>query len=300
MTTAGRAEVVTGTSPHGQGHETAWAQITADSLGIDPADVEVFHGDTMVAPFGRDTYGSRSLAVGGTAVYGAAEKVLAKARLIAAHLLEASETDLQFVDGTFSVAGTSGPSITIQEVAGAASLAADLPDGMEPNLTADYHFDPPNFTWPFGTHICVVEVDTETGMTTVRRFVAVDDCGRIVNPQIVDGQLHGGIAQGIAQALYEHATFDEDGQPTAATLADYAVPAASDLPSFDLDQTVTLSPTNPLGAKGIGESGAIGSSPAVVNAAIDALAARGVTHLDMPLTPQRVWRALDGAAKVTS
>ncbi|GAA4924990.1 xanthine dehydrogenase molybdenum binding subunit apoprotein [Actinomycetospora succinea] len=298
MTTAGRAEVVTGTSPHGQGHETAWAQIVADSLGIAPADVEVFHGDTMIAPFGRDTYGSRSLAVGGSAVYGAAEKVAAKARKIAAHLLEASEDDLQFTGGEFSVAGTSGPKVTIQEVAGAASLAADLPEGMEPNLTADHHFDPPNFTWPFGTHIAVVEVDTETGRTTVRRFVAVDDCGRIVNPQIVDGQLHGGIAQGISQALYEEATFDEAGQPTAATLADYAVPAASDLPGFDLDQTVTLSPTNPLGAKGIGESGAIGSSPAVVNAAIDALAARGVTHLDMPLTPQRVWRAVADAAKV--
>ncbi|GAA4794150.1 molybdopterin-dependent oxidoreductase [Actinomycetospora chlora] len=299
MTTAGRAEVVTGTSPHGQGHETAWAQIAADSLGIDPADVEVLHSDTMIAPFGRDTYGSRSLAVGGTAVYGAAEKVAAKARAIAAHLLEAAEDDLQFVDGVFSVAGTSDPSLTIQEVAGAASLAADLPEGMEPNLTADHHFDPPNFTWPFGTHIAVVEVDTETGRTRVRRFVAVDDCGRIVNPQIVDGQLHGGIAQGIGQALYEQATFDEAGQPTAATLADYAVPAASDLPGFELDQTVTPSPTNPLGAKGIGESGAIGSSPAVVNAAVDALAARGVTHLDMPLTPQRVWRAITDAAKVT-
>ncbi|MDF2975590.1 MAG: carbon monoxide dehydrogenase [Actinomycetospora sp.] len=298
MTTAGRAEVVTGTSPHGQGHETAWAQITADSLGIDPADVEVFHSDTMVAPFGRDTYGSRSLAVGGTAVYGAAEKVVAKARLIAAHLLEASEDDLQFSDGVFSVAGTSGPGVTIQDVAFTASRAANLPEGMEPNLTADHHFDPPNFTWPFGTHIAVVEVDTETGMTRIRRFVAVDDCGRIVNPQIVDGQLHGGIAQGIGQALYEQATFDDAGQPTAATLADYAVPAAPDLPAVDLDQTITPSPTNPLGAKGIGESGAIGSSPAVVNAAIDALAARGVTHLDMPLTPQRVWRAITDAAKV--
>ena len=297
MTTAGRAEVVTGTSPHGQGHETAWAQITADALGIDPADIEVLHSDTMIAPFGRDTYGSRSLAVGGSAVFGAAEKVVAKARQIAAHLLEAAEEDLEFEGGAFSVRGTEA-SVTIQEVAGAASLAANLPEGMEPNLTADYHFDPPNFTWPFGTHICVVEVDTETGFTTIRRFVAVDDCGRIVNPTIVDGQLHGGIAQGIAQALYEHATFDENGQPTTATMADYAIPAASDLPSFDLEQRVTLSPTNPMGVKGIGESGAIGSSPAVVNAVIDALAARGVTHLDMPTTPQQVWRALADAAKV--
>ncbi len=298
MTTAGRAEVVTGTSPHGQGHETAWAQITADALGIDPGDIEVLHSDTMIAPFGRDTYGSRSLAVGGTAVFGAAEKVVAKARQIAAHLLEAAEDDLDFTEGRFSVRGTDA-AVTIQEVAGAASLAANLPEGMEPNLTADHHFDPPNFTWPFGTHVCVVEVDTETGFTTIRRFVAVDDCGNIVNPTIVDGQLHGGIAQGIAQALYEHATHDEAGQPLTATMADYAIPAASDLPSFDLEQRVTPSPTNPMGVKGIGESGAIGSSPAVVNAVIDAVAARGVTHLDMPTTPQQVWRALADAAKVS-
>ncbi|WP_028930487.1 xanthine dehydrogenase family protein molybdopterin-binding subunit [Pseudonocardia asaccharolytica] len=295
MTTSGKVEVVTGTSPHGQGHETAWAQITADALGVHPDDVEVRHSDTAIAPFGRDTYGSRSLPVGGVAVHLAAGKVADKARRIAAHLLEASEDDLDFTGGRFSVAGTSGPAVTIQEVALAASLAADLPEGMEPNLTADHHFDPPNFTWPFGTHICVAEVDTETGRTRIVRYVAVDDCGPLVNPAIVEGQLHGGIAQGIAQALYEQARYDAAGNPTTATLADYTVPAASDLPAFELDQTITPSPTNPMGVKGIGESGAIGSSPAVVNAVIDAVAHLGVTHLDMPVTPQQVWRALSVA-----
>jgi carbon-monoxide dehydrogenase large subunit len=295
MTTSGKVEVVTGTSPHGQGHETAWSQLVADELGVHPDDVVVLHGDTAIAPFGRDTYGSRSLAVGGTAVHLAAGKVLAKAHRIAAHLLEADEADVEFVGGRFSVAGTSGPGVTIQEVAGAASLAADLPEGMEPNLTAEHHFDPPNFTWPFGTHVCVVEVDTETGFTRIRRYVAVDDCGHVVNPQIVEGQLHGGIAQGIGQALYEQAAFDAEGNPTTGTLADYTIPCATDLPSFELEQTVTPSPTNPLGVKGIGESGAIGSSPAVVNAVIDAVAHLGVRHVDMPATPQAVWRAITGA-----
>ncbi|MGH3586242.1 MAG: xanthine dehydrogenase family protein molybdopterin-binding subunit, partial [Pseudonocardia sp.] len=299
MTVSGKVEVVTGTSPHGQGHETAWAQIAADALGVHPDDVEVLHGDTAIAPFGRDTYGSRSLPVGGVAVHVAAGKVAAKARTIAAHLLEAGEDDLEFTGGRFSVAGTSGPGVTIQEVAMAASLANNLPEGMEPNLTADTHFDPPNFTWPFGTHICVAEVDTETGRVRIDRFVAVDDCGPVVNPAIVEGQLHGGIAQGVAQALYEKATFDAAGNPNTATLADYHFPSATDMPSFTLAQTVTPSPTNPMGVKGIGESGAIGSSPAVVNAVIDAVAHLGVTHLDMPVTPEQVWRAL-GAARQTS
>jgi aerobic carbon-monoxide dehydrogenase large subunit len=295
MTTSGKVEVVTGTSPHGQGHETVWAQIAADALGVHPDDVEVLHGDTAVAPFGRDTYGSRSLPVGGVAVHVAAGRVAAKAAAIAAHLLEAAEDDLEFRGGRFSVAGTSGPGITIQEVAAAASLANDLPEGMEPNLTADHHFDPPNFTWPFGTHICVAEVDTQTGRVGIRRYVAVDDCGPIVNPAIVEGQLHGGIAQGVAQALYEEAGHDAAGNPTTATLADYRIPAATDLPNVTLDQTVTPSPTNPMGVKGIGESGAIGSSPAVVNAVIDAVAHLGVTHLDMPVTPEQVWRAIRDA-----
>ncbi|HVL86092.1 MAG TPA: molybdopterin cofactor-binding domain-containing protein [Pseudonocardia sp.] len=295
MLVSGKVEVVTGTSPHGQGHETVWSQLVADSLGVHPDDVEVLHGDTAIAPYGRDTYGSRSLAVGGTAVHLASEKVVAKARTIAAHLLEASEDDLEFAGGRFSVSGTD-KGVTIQEVALAAYMAANLPDGMEPTLAADSTFDPPNFTWPFGTHICVAEVDTETGFTRIRRYVAVDDCGVIVNPEIVNGQLHGGIAQGVAQALYEEARYDAAGNPTTATLADYSIPAATDLPHFELDQTVTPSPTNPLGVKGIGESGAIGSSPAVLNAVLDAVSHLGVRHLDMPATPQSVWRAIRDAS----
>jgi len=262
---------------------------------VHPDDVEVLHGDTAVAPFGRDTYGSRSLPVGGVAVHLAAGKVVDKATKIAAHMMEAAEEDVEFAGGRFSVSGTGAHGPTIQEVAMAAYLASDLPEGMEPLLTADDSFDPPNFTWPFGTHICVTEVDTETGKVAIRRYVAVDDCGHVVNPEIVHGQLHGGIAQGVAQALYEEACHDEVGNPTTTTLADYAIPAASDLPHFELDQTVTPSPTNPMGVKGIGESGAIGSSPAVLNAVIDAVAHLGVTHIDMPATPERVWRAIQDA-----
>lgn len=298
MLVSGKVEVVTGTSPHGQGHETAWSQLVADALGVHPDDIEVLHGDTAVAPFGRDTYGSRSLAVGGSAVHLAAGKVVDKARKLAAHMLEAAEDDLEFSGGRFSVAGTDAGT-TIQEVAMAAYSAADLPEGMEPILTAESTFDPPNFTWPFGTHICVAEVDTDTGFTRIRRYVAVDDCGLVVNPEIVNGQLHGGIAQGVAQALYEEARFDELGNPTTSTMVDYLVPTAADLPAFELDSTVTLSPTNPLGVKGIGESGAIGSSPAVLGAVIDAVAHLGVTHLDMPATPQKVWRAIKDASGQT-
>ncbi|MBC8091132.1 MAG: molybdopterin-dependent oxidoreductase, partial [Pseudonocardia sp.] len=294
MLVSGKVEVVTGTSPHGQGHETAWSQIAADALGVHPDDVEVLHSDTAIAPFGRDTYGSRSLPVGGVSVHLAAGKVVDKARTIAAHLLEASEADLSFEGGRFAVGGTDA-GITIQEVAMAAYLADNLPEGMEPLLTAENAFDPPNFTWPFGTHICVMEVDVETGFSRIRRFVAVDDCGHVVNPEIVAGQLHGGIAQGIGQAMFEEATFDAAGNPTTATLADYQVPAASDLPHIELGSTVTPSPTNPMGVKGIGESGAIGSSPAVVNAVIDAVAHLGVTHIDMPTTPQKVWRSIQEA-----
>ncbi|MEJ3656308.1 molybdopterin cofactor-binding domain-containing protein [Actinomycetes bacterium KLBMP 9759] len=296
MLVSGKVEVVTGTSPHGQGHETAWSQIAADALGVHPDDVEVLHSDTAVAPFGRDTYGSRSLPVGGVSVHLAAGKVVDKARTIAAHLLEAAEEDLTFEGGRFSVAGT-GAGLSIQEVAMAAYLADNLPEGMEPLLSADNTFDPPNFTWPFGTHICVSEVDTETGAVRIRRFVAVDDCGHVVNPEIVAGQLHGGIAQGIGQALYEEATYDESGNPTAATLADYQFPTATDLPHFELGSTVTPSPTNPMGVKGIGESGAIGSSPAVLNSVIDAVAHLGVTHIDMPASPEKVWRAMRGAQR---
>ena len=241
---------------------------------------------------GRDTYGSRSLSVGGVAVHLACDKVVEKGKKIAAHLLEASEADMEFETGTFSVAGSPDQSVTIQEIAGKALLADDLPEGMEPGLNEQSVFDPPNFTWPFGTHICVVEVDTETGKTEIVNYVAVDDCGPVVNPEILNGQLHGGIAQGIAQALYEEAVYDDSGTLLTGSMADYMIPGAPEIPNMTLAQTVTPSPTNPLGVKGIGESGAIGSSPAVVNAVIDALAPFGVTHIDMPASPMRVWQAI--------
>ena len=295
MRASGRVEVVTGTSPHGQGHVTAWSQIAADALGVDVDDVEVFHGDTAIAPYGRDTYGSRSLPVGGVAVHLAAEKVIEKGKKVAAHMLEAAEDDIEFEGGRFSVAGSPESSVTIQQVAGAAYLADDLPEGMEPLLSADHVFDPPNFTWPYGTHVCAVEVDTETGKVEIFKYVAVDDCGPVVNPAIVDGQLHGGIAQGIAQALYEEALYDEDGNPLTTTMVDYMIPGAPEIPNFILDRTEVPSPTNPMGVKGIGESGAIASQPAVVNAVVDALSHEGVTHIDMPASPMRVWQALQQA-----
>ena len=295
MLASGKVEVITGTSPHGQGHVTSWSQIAADALGVAVDDVEVLHGDTAIAPYGRDTYGSRSLAVGGVAVHLACEKVVDKARKIAAHMLEAAEGDIEFEAGRFSVAGSPDQNATIQDVAGAAYLADNLPEGMEPLLNADHVFDPPNFTWPYGTHICVVEVDTETGMVTIPKYVAVDDCGPVINPAIVDGQLHGGIAQGIGQALYEEAVYDEDGNLVTGTMVDYLIPGAPEVPNMILDRTEVPSPTNPMGVKGIGESGAIAASPAVVNAVIDALSHEGVTHIDMPASPMRVWQTLQEA-----
>ncbi|BBL80370.1 carbon-monoxide dehydrogenase large subunit [Rubrobacter xylanophilus] len=292
---SGKVEVVTGTSPHGQGHVTSWSQIAADALGVSPDDVEVIHGDTDSAPWGRDTYGSRSLPVGGVAVYLAAQKVVEKAKKIAAHMLEAAEGDIEFEGGRFSVRGSPDRNVTLQQVAGAAFLAADLPEGMEPGLSAETFFDPPNFTFPFGAHICVVEVDTETGKVRIRDYFAVDDCGPVVNPQIVDGQLHGGIAQGVAQALYEEAVYDEDGNLVTGSMVDYLVPGAPELPRYTLERTETPSPSNPLGVKGVGEAGTIGSPPAVINAVIDALSHLGVTHIDMPASPARVWQAIQEA-----
>ena len=292
MLVSGKVEVVTGTSPHGQGHETSWSQIAADAFGVDVDDVEVLHGDTAVSPYGRDTYGSRSLAVGGVALSLACEKVVDKAKKIAAHMLEASEEDIEFEGGRFSVAGSPGTNVSIQDVAGAAYLADNLPEGMEPVLSESHFFDPPNFTWPYGTHVCVVEVDTETGAVTIPKYVAVDDCGPVVNPAIVDGQLHGGIAQGIAQALYEEAVYDAEGNLITGTMTNYMIPGAPEIPNMILDRTETPSPTNPMGVKGIGESGAIAAQPAVINAVIDAVNHLGVTHIDMPASPWKVWQAI--------
>jgi carbon-monoxide dehydrogenase large subunit len=295
MLLTGKVEVATGTTPHGQGHETSWSQITADALGVTPDDVVVIHGDTASVPYGRDTYGSRSLAVGGIAVHLACQKIVDKAKKIAAHMLEAAEGDIEFEGGRFSVAGSPDQNVTIQDVSAAAFTAADLPEGMEPGLNENYVFDPPNFTFPFGAHICVTEVDTETGFVKIRDYFAVDDCGPVINPPIVDGQIHGGLAQGIAQALYEEAVYDEDGNLTTGSLVDYLVPGAPELPNFTLERTVTPSPSNPLGVKGVGEAGTIGAPPAVINSIVDALSPYGIEHIDMPASPFKVWQAIQDA-----
>jgi carbon-monoxide dehydrogenase large subunit len=292
-----KVQVVTGTSPHGQGHETSWSMIVADRLGISPDDVDVLHSDTAISPYGMDTYGSRSLAVGGIAVYLATEKVVDKARRIAAHQLEAAEDDVEFASGTFSVKGSPDKAMPLAAVAFEAFTAHNLPDGLEPNLEASSHFDPTNFTFPFGTHIAVVELDTETGGVQLLRYCAVDDCGNQVNPLIVEGQIHGGIVQGVAQALWEEAVYDDEGNLVSASLVDYLVPSAAEVPSFETDTTVTPSPSNPMGVKGIGEAGTIGAAPAVINAIVDALSPYGITDIEMPASPQRVWQVLKEAQK---
>ncbi len=292
---SGKVIVSTGTSPHGQGHVTSWAQITADALGVKIEDVEVLHGDTQVSPLGLDTYGSRSVSVGATALYYALEKIKEKARTIAAHELEASEDDLEYVDDAFRVKGAPDRARTIPELAASAWHAHGLPAGMEPNLDATAAWDPPNFTWPAGTHVCVVEVDTETGAVNIPTYVAVDDCGVVINPMIVEGQVHGGVAQGIAEALYEEAVYDENGQLLTSSMTNYEIPAAPEMPMFTLDRTETPSTTNPLGVKGIGEAGTIAAPPAVINAVIDALSHLGVREMARPATPERVWRAIQDA-----
>ena len=320
----GKVTVLTGASPHGQGQETSFAQIAADELGVDLNDVTVIHGDTGVVQYGIGTFGSRATAVGGTAVFVAIQKLKEKAHKIAAHMLQADASSLAFEGGRYSLqaasaaaaaAGTSDPvvpvgeapagalpephtagksSLTIQEVALAAHLAKELPPDTEPGLSATYFFEPKNFTFPFGTHIAVVEVDRETGDIKFLRYVAVDDCGKVINPLLVDGQLHGGIVQSIGQAMYEEVVYDEQGQLITGTLMDYAVPRASHIPELELDRTETPSPVNPLGVKGVGEAGTIGATPAIVGAIVDALAPFGVRHLDMPVKPETVWRIING------
>jgi carbon-monoxide dehydrogenase large subunit len=290
-----KVQVVTGTSPHGQGHETSWAMIAAEKLGVDPADVDVLHSDTAIAPYGLDTYGSRSLPVGGVAIANACDGVIDKAKQIAAHQLEASADDLEFSGGVFRVAGSPDREMPLAAIAFEAFTAHNLPDGMEPNLEHHTHYDPPNFSWPFGTHMCAVEVDTETGQVEVLQYVAIDDCGVQVNPLIVEGQVHGGVIQGLAQALYEEAVYDSDGNLQTSTLAEYLVPAASDVPPITTGHTVTPSPTNQLGVKGVGEAGTIGAAPAVMNAVVDALSGLGVHDIDMPASPLNVWNAINAA-----
>ena len=292
----GSISVLTGSHSHGQGHETAFAQIVAEYLGVDPDAVEVVHGDTGRIPFGMGTYGSRSAAVGGSAIVRAAEKIVDKAKKIAAHLMEASEADVVFENGVFKVAGTD-KSTAFGEVALAAYVPHNYPiETVEPGLEETAFYDPKNFTFPAGTYVCEVEVDPDTGSVSIDRFAAADDFGVLINPMIVEGQVHGGLVQGIGQALVENCVYDEAGQLISASYMDYAMPRADDVPSFTLDTCETACTHNPLGVKGCGEAGAIGAPAAVMNAVHDALASRGVTHLEMPASPGRVWSALQAAA----
>jgi len=292
----GKVTVLTGASPHGQGQETSFAQIVADELGVELADVRVIHGDTAIVQYGIGTFGSRATAVGGTAVYHAVQKVKEKATRLAAHLLgEENVANVRFEDGQFFLADHPERRVTFPQVALAAYLAKSLPPGMEPGLEATSFFEPSNFTFPFGAHIAVVEVDPETGQVQFRRYVAVDDCGRVINPLLVEGQVHGGIVQSLGQALLEEAVYDENGQLVTGELTEYAIPKATDVPWFETDRTETPSPVNPLGIKGVGEAGTIAATPAIVNAVLDALAPFGVRHLDMPLKPEKIWRAIRGA-----
>jgi len=294
----GSVTVYVGTHSHGQGHDTTFPQIVADTLGIPYDMIELRHGDTAEGPaFGYGTYGSRSLAVGGMAVHKASKKVVEKARKLAAHIFEAAEEDVVFDQGQFYVKGSPDKRKGMGEIA-FASFGAGLPEGMEHGLEAVAYYDPSNFVWPFGTHIAVVEVDPETGAVDLKRYIAVDDCGNIINPMIVDGQLHGGIAQGIAQALFEEVVYDEEsGQLKTGTLTDYLAPTANELPNFELGRTITPSPTNELGVKGIGEAGTIASSVAVINAICDALSPMGIKHVDMPASPDRLWKQMKEARK---
>jgi carbon-monoxide dehydrogenase large subunit len=293
---SGKVHVMLGVSPHGQGEETTFAQIVASELGVDVDDVVIFHGDTSQTPMGWGTYGSRTTAVGSGALMGAIGKIKEKAKIVTAHLLEAAVEDVDYADGKFFVKGSPAKAKTIQEVALMANLAWNYPKGVEPGLEASAFFDPPNFVFPFGAHVAVVELDAETGEVALRRYVGVDDCGRVINPVIVAGQIHGGIVQGVGQALWEGAVYDDEGQLLTASMMDYALPRAAAFPSFELGMTETPTHVNPLGVKGIGETGTIASTPAVYGAVMDALRPLGVKQVHMPLTPGRVWRAIQDAA----
>jgi carbon-monoxide dehydrogenase large subunit len=281
--------VLTGASPHGQGEETTFAQIVADELGVPMDDVLVIHGDTSVVQYGIGTFGSRGTAVGGSALYYALQDLKAKMKKFGAMLLESE--DVTFGGGACTHAA-SGKSVSFAEMAVAAYHAKRLPPNTEPGLVATHFWEPPNFTFPFGAHIVVTEVDRDTGDIAIRRYVCVDDCGRIINPLIVDGQVHGGVAQGLGQALWEQAVYDDSGQLMTGELTDYAIPKAMSMPWIESSHTETPSPVNPLGVKGVGEAGTIGCSPAVVNSVVDALSVYGVRHIDMPLTPEKIWKLI--------
>jgi aerobic carbon-monoxide dehydrogenase large subunit len=297
----GTVTVTAGTYSHGQGHETSYAQLVVSTLGVPLKDVKIVQSDTAKVARGMGTMGSRSLQVGGTAVLTATEDVLEKGRRLAAHLLEADAGDIEVVPGQgLGVAGSPASAIPWSELAKAASDPARVPAGFDGGLSSENDFETPDATYPYGTHLAVVEVDTETGLAQLVRHVTVDDAGTITNPLLVEGQVHGGIAQGVAQALFEEMAYDEDGNNVTGSLASYAIPSAGDLPTFETERSQTPTPRNPLGAKGIGEAGAIGSTPAVWNAVIDALSHLGVRNIDMPATPQRVWQAISAASSAST
>ena len=292
ITPTGKVSAAVGVNPHGQGENTTFAQLLADELGVGIDDIDIIYGDTDNTPMGWGTYGSRTTPVGGSAVVLSARKIIEKAKIVAAHLLEAAEADIEFADGKFSVRGSPDQNKTFQDVALMANLAWNMPEGVEPGLEATTYYDPPNFTYPFGTHIAVVQIDPDNGHIVLQRYVAVDDCGPQINPMIVEGQVHGGVVQGAGQALWEGAVYDDNGQLLTGSMLDYALPRAHLVPDVETFSTVTPSPTNPLGVKGIGETGTIASTITIYNAVIDALRPLGVTTLEMPLTPERVWRAI--------
>ena len=291
----GKVNVMIGSSPHGQGEETTFAQIVAHEVGVDVDDVEIIHGDTDLTPMGWGTYGSRTTAVSGAAVTLATRKIKAKSKALAAHLLEAATEDIEYEDGRFFVRGSPDQHKTIQDIALMANVAWDMPEGMEPGLEASAFYDPPNFTFPFGAHLAVVEVDPATGQIDLQKYYAVDDCGPQINPMIVEGQVHGGVVQGVGPALWEGVVYDEDGQPLTGTMLDYALPRADGFPDIHVQSNTTPSPHHPLGLKGVGEAGTIASTPTVYNAVMDALRPLGVTRIDMPFTPEKVWRAINTA-----
>jgi carbon-monoxide dehydrogenase large subunit len=289
---SGKVTVITGATPHGQGQETSFAQITADWLGVPIEDIVVLHGDTATAHFGRDTYGSRATALGGSAIVMSIEKIVEKAKTLAAALLKSTPKEIEFKDGKFFVNGDGKNALGWGQLASEAYIAKNLPPGFEPGLEASSFFEPPNCTFPFGTHIVAVDVDRETGQVNILKYIAVDDCGKQVNPLLVEGQVQGGIAQSLGAALMENTVYDENGQLLTGEFMDYAIPRAKDIPDFILGSTETPSPSNPLGVKGVGEAGTIGATPAIANAVVDALSPLGIRHLDLPFTPERVWRAI--------
>jgi aerobic carbon-monoxide dehydrogenase large subunit len=294
---SGMVNIMTGSSPHGQGQETSFAQMGAEILGLEPDDVNVIHGDTSIVPYGIGTFGSRATAVGGTAVYKALMKLREKLATLAGFLLEVDPSKLQFEGMKIFVKGQPKKSIGFGEVVGAAYTAKKLPPNMEPGLDATYFFEPTNFTFPFGAHVCVVEIDKETGDVQLQKYIAVDDCGNVLNPLLVDGQVHGGIVQSFGQAMLEEAVYDEQGQLITGELTDYAIPRAADMPWMETDRTVTPSPVNPMGVKGVGEAGTIGATPALANAVADALAPFGVRHVDMPFKRERIWKLIQQGSR---